>query len=169
MELAAFDRGTSIRPANEKTSAARRGVAALLGKPTGDDSPTAGNWKAARGPKPIKTAGDRQGNAASLIPNDRTKLLADSIDRVSAACVLGQYSLWCLRRIFGCASRALSFGFWPRLPHSKSETRSQELAAMTFDVFFWYVFPLIVAVGAFGWIAYDRHFSRNDHHLRPGE
>lgn len=40
---------------------------------------------------------------------------------------------------------------------------------MTFDVFFWYVLPLIVAAGAFGWIAYDRHVRRDDHHLRPGE
>lgn len=38
---------------------------------------------------------------------------------------------------------------------------------MTHDVFFWYVFPLIVAAGAFGWIAYDRFRNRN--HLHPGE
>lgn len=31
---------------------------------------------------------------------------------------------------------------------------------MMFEVFFWYIF-LIVAVGTFGWIAYDRHVSRN--------
>jgi hypothetical protein len=34
---------------------------------------------------------------------------------------------------------------------------------MTANIFFWYVFPLIVAAGAFGWIAYDRHNSRNNH------
>jgi hypothetical protein len=37
---------------------------------------------------------------------------------------------------------------------------------MTFEIFFWYVFPLIVGAAAFGWIAYDR---RKDHHLHPGE
>jgi len=36
---------------------------------------------------------------------------------------------------------------------------------MTFDVFFWYVFPLIVAAGAFGWIAYDRYVSHG--YLKP--
>lgn len=52
----------------------------------------------------------------------------------------------------------LAFGRY--FPTFKCETRSQDLAAMTFDVFFWYVFPLIVAAGAFGWIAYDHHISR---------
>lgn len=39
---------------------------------------------------------------------------------------------------------------------------------MTFDVFFWYIFPLIVAGAAFGWIAYDRHANRHNH-PHPGE
>jgi hypothetical protein len=34
------------------------------------------------------------------------------------------------------------------------------------DIFFWYVFPLIVGIGALGWVAYDR---RKDNHLHPGE
>lgn len=38
---------------------------------------------------------------------------------------------------------------------------------MTFDIFFWYVLPWIIAVGAFGWIAYDRSKERN--RLHPGE
>lgn len=37
---------------------------------------------------------------------------------------------------------------------------------MTFEIFFWYVFPLILGAAVFGWIAYDR---RKDHHPRPGE
>lgn len=37
---------------------------------------------------------------------------------------------------------------------------------MTFDIFFWYVFPLIVGVGAFGWVAFD---SRKDRQIHPGE
>ena len=40
---------------------------------------------------------------------------------------------------------------------------------MTFDVFFWYVFPLIVAAGAFGWVAYDRHVNGTNRHFHPGE
>lgn len=36
---------------------------------------------------------------------------------------------------------------------------------MTFEILFWYVFPLIVGAGAFGWIAYDRRKG----HLHPGE
>lgn len=39
---------------------------------------------------------------------------------------------------------------------------------MTFDVFFWYVFPLIVAAAAFGWIAYDKYVGHRDR-LHPGE
>lgn len=39
---------------------------------------------------------------------------------------------------------------------------------MTSDVFFWYVFPWLAAVAAFGWIAYDRYTSKRDH-LHPGE
>jgi len=27
---------------------------------------------------------------------------------------------------------------------------------MTFDVFFWYVFPVLIGVGALGWVAFDR-------------
>jgi len=38
---------------------------------------------------------------------------------------------------------------------------------MTFDLFFWYVFPLLVGAGAFGWIAYDRYTKRD--RLHPGE
>ena len=37
---------------------------------------------------------------------------------------------------------------------------------MTFDLFFWYVFPLAVGIGALGWVAYDK---RRDHRLHPGE
>lgn len=39
---------------------------------------------------------------------------------------------------------------------------------MTSDIFFWYVLPWIVAAGAFGWIAYDRHLQRRNH-LHTGE
>lgn len=38
---------------------------------------------------------------------------------------------------------------------------------MSEGFFFWYVFPLLVAAGAFGWLAYDRYKSRN--RLHPGE
>lgn len=38
---------------------------------------------------------------------------------------------------------------------------------MTVEVFFWYVLPLVIAAGAFGWVAYDRSKSR--HRLHPGE
>jgi hypothetical protein len=38
---------------------------------------------------------------------------------------------------------------------------------MAVDVFFWYVLPLAIAAGAFGWIAYDR--SRDRQRLHPGE
>lgn len=38
---------------------------------------------------------------------------------------------------------------------------------MTFDIFFWYVFPWIVAMAAFGWIAYDRYVKHDK--LHPGE
>jgi hypothetical protein len=37
---------------------------------------------------------------------------------------------------------------------------------MTVDIFFWYIFPLIVGVGALGWVAFDR---RKDHRPHPGE
>ncbi len=33
---------------------------------------------------------------------------------------------------------------------------------------FWYVFPLVIAVGVFGWLAYDKHFSHKDR-MHPGE
>lgn len=36
---------------------------------------------------------------------------------------------------------------------------------MSFDIFLWYVFPLIVAALAFGWILYDKH----QHRIHPGE
>lgn len=38
---------------------------------------------------------------------------------------------------------------------------------MTVEVFFWYVLPLAIAAGAFGWVAYDR--GRNRPTLHPGE
>lgn len=37
---------------------------------------------------------------------------------------------------------------------------------MTYDVFFWYVFPFVVGIAAFGWIAYDKRKTRHPH---PGE
>jgi len=42
------------------------------------------------------------------------------------------------------------------------KARSRETKAMTSEVFFWYVFPLIVAAAAFGWLWYDKHY--NDHY-----
>lgn len=39
---------------------------------------------------------------------------------------------------------------------------------MSFDIFFWYVFPWLVALGVFGWLAYDKHFSHKDR-MHPGE
>ena len=36
---------------------------------------------------------------------------------------------------------------------------------MSADIFFWYVFPLIVAALAFGWILYDKRKDR----IHPGE
>jgi hypothetical protein len=38
---------------------------------------------------------------------------------------------------------------------------------MTVEIFFWYVLPLVIAAGAFGWLAYDRSQKRD--HLHPGE
>lgn len=38
---------------------------------------------------------------------------------------------------------------------------------MTPDIFFWYVFPLIVAVLGFGWVLYDSRKSKQKQH--PGE
>lgn len=35
--------------------------------------------------------------------------------------------------------------------------------------FFWYVFPLLVAAGIFGWLAYDRYSRRSNRRLHPGE
>ncbi len=37
---------------------------------------------------------------------------------------------------------------------------------MTYDVFFWYVFPALIAAGAVGWVLYDRHAKDR---LHPGE
>lgn len=37
---------------------------------------------------------------------------------------------------------------------------------MTREFFFWYVLPWTIAAGAFGWIAYDHYFGRNN---RSGE
>lgn len=39
---------------------------------------------------------------------------------------------------------------------------------MNGEIFFWYVFPLIVAAAAFGWVLYDRSTTKRDH-LHPGE
>jgi len=38
---------------------------------------------------------------------------------------------------------------------------------MTYDVFFWYVLPFLLAAGVFGWLLYDRF--KNADRLRPGE
>lgn len=38
---------------------------------------------------------------------------------------------------------------------------------MTFDMFFWYVFPWLASAAVFGWIAYDRYIKSD--RLHPGE
>ncbi|MET3612193.1 hypothetical protein ABID16_000498 [Rhizobium aquaticum] len=38
---------------------------------------------------------------------------------------------------------------------------------MTPDIFFWYVFPLLVAIGGFAWLVYDSR--KNKHKQHPGE
>lgn len=38
---------------------------------------------------------------------------------------------------------------------------------MTYEVFFWYVLPFVLAAGVYGWVLYDRAKERT--HLHPGE
>jgi hypothetical protein len=41
---------------------------------------------------------------------------------------------------------------------------------MSYDAFFWYVLPWLIAVAAFGWGVYDRYnVGRSRQHLHPGE
>jgi hypothetical protein len=61
----------------------------------------------------------------------------------------------------------LAFGC--RCPTFGSETPSREAEAVSEAFFFWYVFPLLVAAGIFGWLAYDRYSRRSNRRLHPGE
>lgn len=40
---------------------------------------------------------------------------------------------------------------------------------MSHAVFFWYVFPALVAAGVFGWLLYDKSKRQPRDHLRLGE
>ena len=106
----------------------------------------------------------------SLIHNERTKLLANALDRASTAClavgVLGQaLSLPPADRLW--VSLLSPAGWiccaWPTF---RREARSRKVAAMTVEIFFWYILPLGIAAASFGWIVYDRRRSRR---ISPGE
>jgi len=44
---------------------------------------------------------------------------------------------------------------------SYGKTRFREIEAMTSGVFFWYIFPLIVAAAGLGWLWYDKRFNNH--------
>lgn len=70
--------------------------------------------------------------------------------------------------IAGCGSQAWLVGFWLPLPYIwQRDAFSAEAVSEAF--FFWYVFPLLVAAGIFGWLAYDRYSRRSNRRLHPGE
>ncbi|WP_188820612.1 hypothetical protein [Brucella endophytica] len=45
--------------------------------------------------------------------------------------------------------------------------QSGEIEAMTSAVFFWYVFPLIVAAAGLCWLWYDKRYNSRD--IRPDD
>lgn len=56
---------------------------------------------------------------------------------------------------------------WRQLVKIWGQGKCSEGSSMTPDIFFWYIFPLIVAVLGFGWVIYDTR--KNKQKQQPGE
>jgi len=109
----------------------------------------------------------------SLVHNERVKLLANSLDRLSTACVavgvLGKSLNLAAGTTLVSFISVVVWLFAALVLHSSGRKILGEAGFMTGDIFFWYVLPfIIVAVGG-AWLLYDSRHSPPKDTTHPGE